>query len=547
MSTDDNVLRLKHLKSFAQTVADEIADITLSGGSTSGGTSSASAPQNADFALYVPNDTSIIITGKQAPVLSIGSWSYAGDIYNSGNSAKVYSAPVIYNGDGTLSTDTGTISNGVLTVHDTDGIFEGVISAAPGNEYAASSLYFNHDLDPVTVSSDANINAAIQSVGAKFVPAVDNAEDFAAHADNNIQFFDNRIKKIIDGGRDYVPETCNSFLHGTASISTLLSVGSIYFLSSKDGYSVSSGVSTVATVSNDFTFYKLNEKTGVVLFESTRYNGTYEYSGESYCTGFCFSDKDSISTIPRSSLSGNTVAAANSSQASCEGYQTILALNSPKLNSIFFLGKTTDKNKNYETITKNYITRVESARRTFTVSTTTYNLKAMSMNIALPTIYGSSVTSAHANYCDFADAYAPVIEFNGQDVSISKGNTPKKIPLLCFDSVKSNSSGEDTVGGAYVYFGVEDNDSLTKCQLTTIVSGETTTLNPWVEDDGSVILGLYPTKKYNNQYIITYKEGSYTKSNWLNNAFDVWIVENTASPKFTKTTKKITDIIDEIV
>ena len=548
MATDDNVVRLKHIKTLAQAVADEIADITLSGGSSSGGTSSASAPNDADFALYVPNNTSIIVTGKQPPVLSIGSWSFAGDIYDDGDSTKIYTAPVTYSGDGTLSTDNGTISNGVLTVHDSDGIFEGIISASAGNDFAASTLHFNHDSEPVTVDNDTDINNAIQAVGAKFIPAVSNADDFSTYDDFNIQFFDNRLKKIIDGGRDFEAKQSLTFLNFTTSISTLASGSKIYIQSSKDGASVSTGVSVNnATTSTDLTFYKLNEKTCVVLYEIKKQNGDYEYSDKSYCNGFSFDTEDNITTIPNSSFPSNTVAAANSSIASCEGYQDITALNAPKSNSIIFLGKTIDKNKNYGTISKNSVTKIEAVYTSVTYGATVVSPKAMAECNILPTIYGSTYTGVHANYCDFADAYSPVIEFNGEQVNISKSTTPKKVPLLCFDSVKSDSTGNDTVGGAYVYLGVEDNARLAKCQLTTIQSGVTTTLNPWGEDDGSVILGLYPTKRSNNQYVVTYNEGSYTKANWLNKAFDVWIVEDTATPKFTKTTKTITDIVDDVL
>lgn len=557
MATDDNVVRLKHLSSLASSIAAEIA--TLSGGS-SGGSSSASAPNNADFALYVPNSTSIIVTGKQPPQLSIGSWSYAGDIFNSGNSAKVYSAPVIYNGDGTLSTDTGTISNGVLTVHDTDGIFEGVISAAPGNEYAASSLYFNHDLDPVTVSSDANINAAIQTVGADFVPAVDNAADFAAHADNNIQFFDNRIKKILDGGKDYVAETCNSFLNGTTTVTTVVSDNRVYLQSSTNGTSVATSVyTTISTISTDSTFYKVGERTGVVLFTTKRKNGDYEYPGEATIQAVYVINSKAYNYITLAAHNPSIVATANSSIASCEGYQVITALNSPKSNSIFFLSKSIDKDKTYETKTQCRAVRTQLVNENYSTSDTVKRINNSSTNSA--TIFGAQkvYTGAHANYFDFAKAFAPVIEFNGEAVSISKGSTPKDIPILLYDSVRSDSSGNDSAGSAFAYFGIENDGNLSCCTLTSIATadtvfadvnysaGDTITIKPWVEDDGSVILGLYPTKKYNNQYIITYKEGSYTKSNWLNNAFDVWIVENTASPKFTKTTKKITDVIDDIV
>lgn len=138
MAADDNVIRLKNIKSLAQIIADEIADITLQGGD------SAVIPHDADFALYVPDSTSIIVTGKQQPALSLGGWSIAD---------TVYTAAISYDGDGTLSTDVGTITNGTLTVNDADGSFAGVISASSGNHFAASKLYF--DFDATTIAGES--------------------------------------------------------------------------------------------------------------------------------------------------------------------------------------------------------------------------------------------------------------------------------------------------------------------------------------------------------------------------------------------------------
>jgi len=134
MAADDNVIRLKNIKSLARI----IADITLQGGG------SAVIPHDADFALYVPDSTSIIVTGKQQPALSLGGWSIAD---------TVYTAAISYDGDGTLSTDVGTITNGTLTVNDADGTFSGVISASSGNHFAASKLYF--DFDATTIAGES--------------------------------------------------------------------------------------------------------------------------------------------------------------------------------------------------------------------------------------------------------------------------------------------------------------------------------------------------------------------------------------------------------
>ena len=109
----DNVVRLKHLVSLASAIADESLD-----------------------------------SSTQQPVLSLGSWSAADSIY---------SAEIFYNGDGTLSTDIGSISNGVLTVEDVDGNFSGVLTATSTLNFSliSSFLIKSFTISPGTLSVTA--------------------------------------------------------------------------------------------------------------------------------------------------------------------------------------------------------------------------------------------------------------------------------------------------------------------------------------------------------------------------------------------------------
>lgn len=63
----------------------------------------------------------VVFTDKPTPNLSIGSWSAVD---------TVYTAPITYDGDGALSVNIGSISNGSLIVADEDGIFSGVLTRA---------------------------------------------------------------------------------------------------------------------------------------------------------------------------------------------------------------------------------------------------------------------------------------------------------------------------------------------------------------------------------------------------------------------------------
>ena len=89
------------------------------------------------------SDSAGAMIAKTAPTLTLGEWSANG---------TTYTAAITYNGDGTLSTTTGTISNGTLTVNDSDGNFSGTISASEGTTYAAGSLAFNHTKETVTAT-----------------------------------------------------------------------------------------------------------------------------------------------------------------------------------------------------------------------------------------------------------------------------------------------------------------------------------------------------------------------------------------------------------
>lgn len=125
MANENDVVRLKHLQPLVSGVANDFSI------------------QNGDDAVRLKHLVSLASAlDKQAPVLSLGSWSAVD---------SVYSAPITYTGDGTLSTDIGTISNDILTVEDADGNFNGVISAAGGNDFADSSLAFNFTTDTITI------------------------------------------------------------------------------------------------------------------------------------------------------------------------------------------------------------------------------------------------------------------------------------------------------------------------------------------------------------------------------------------------------------
>lgn len=96
----------------------------------------------------------VIFTDKPTPNLSIGSWSAVD---------TVYSAPITYDGDGTLSVNVGSISNGSLIVADEDGIFSGVLTASAGESYAATNLNFTYSSNEIILEkADPNLSISVK-------------------------------------------------------------------------------------------------------------------------------------------------------------------------------------------------------------------------------------------------------------------------------------------------------------------------------------------------------------------------------------------------
>lgn len=129
MANENDVVRLKHLQPLVSGVANDFSI------------------QNGDNAVRLKHLVSLataLDNDKQTPVLSLGSWSAVD---------TVYSAPITYTGDGTLSTDIGTIANDILTVEDVDGNFSGVISATGGDDFNDTFLAFNFQTNDIAIDS----------------------------------------------------------------------------------------------------------------------------------------------------------------------------------------------------------------------------------------------------------------------------------------------------------------------------------------------------------------------------------------------------------
>ena len=239
----DNVVRLKHLVSLASAIADESLD-----------------------------------SSTQQPVLSLGSWSATDSIY---------SAEIFYNGDGTLSTDIGSISNGVLTVEDVDGTFSGVITASGGESFAPVVASFTYNTDYVTISGgdDNKINRLLS-------------------ADNDFKVF----SFTDDYGKDnlvinYPTADSQPFLNGTATLSYSKSGSAHIITNSADGNSV-----TLFSDSSSAVYYpalvKLSENAAIVISACETVNGSYWYQGPLRATPVRFNSSGSIAKSSNTQILG---------------------------------------------------------------------------------------------------------------------------------------------------------------------------------------------------------------------------------------------------
>lgn len=111
-----------------------IDDVTLIVEATETFSGTISAPETDNY-LAASVEFRYVI--KQTPTLTIG------DFKKSGNNLV---ATITYDGDGTLSTNLGTITDKTLTIPDTEGNPNGTVSASEGENYLAATANFAYGI-----------------------------------------------------------------------------------------------------------------------------------------------------------------------------------------------------------------------------------------------------------------------------------------------------------------------------------------------------------------------------------------------------------------
>lgn len=138
--------------------------------------------------------TTTVTVVKPSPTFTLGAWS---------KNDSVYSAAITYNGDGTLSADTGSINNGTLNVNDVDGTFSGNITASEGAAYAPAVVNFNYCTEFVTVTP--TVPAAEQYLDIRLALPATSLEKLCGHvwaSNGNLTIQDGKL--YFDGNGSYL-------------------------------------------------------------------------------------------------------------------------------------------------------------------------------------------------------------------------------------------------------------------------------------------------------------------------------------------------------
>ena len=390
-----------------------------------------------------------------------------------------------------------------------------------------------------------------------------------SEADCNIQYFDNKLAKILAGGPDYSMEAKynESFLDGACSVSVIPHSDCpnvhLWFCRSDTNESIETTIGTTA-YSEPYVkakIIKCTERAGCFFYTPMRPE-TDTAASNSWCGqigSFCFDENDSLSFDYTSTFYpyGTCTQSAYSISFYANEVDNVLFTRSINNSGFFLYWASASQAEEDASI---------AAGQNFWIVRTLSQITCPSINTKIPissaanklTPTNSSSAdnttdlsyastphpdpypcSANHAYWGFIKAYTPSLSFENDDVIIAKGDSPRTMPFI-FQRHKYSYGNRN------------------KATIITCIAGGTTlpqtvlkdydgnlTEYPWLEDDGYVILGVYPAKQ-NRYFAITYKPGTYSAATWLDDAFDVWNI-SLATPNFAKTQLKLADIVSDIL
>ena len=404
-------------------------------------------------------------------------------------------------------------------------------------------------LDAVFLSSADLTDAVITVVGGDFLPSVDSLSDFQTYKDCNIQFFDNRLKKIINGDGslgDIKPSTSdNSFLGGTEQVSIHADYSGTY--TARSLTSNNHGTCSLPTDTNSVRSYlsspfKLSETAGIFFQKNvqTANNWTDEYSGRIYALHFSLADNQNLSVATGTD---NSICAAASSVTSANGsndYNFAPSLLDP--NHLIFFSNIHAENSSGYTEAYYYCSRAFKATNASITSTKAVTSIGTfySYDVASKTVLTSAPTSFF---------FKPQISFAQSTVTVSQKAHTFQLPFLKYTLAVTNASKVVTSSTDYIliHHGAYGSAPSLLTWRTWTSGGGYTNVNSWLEDDDNLIAGIWRAKSSSScLYAVTFKKGSYSLANWFDNSSSVWTFDF-ITPKVFKTTKKLSQIIDDLL
>lgn len=377
----------------------------------------------------------------------------------------------------------------------------------------------------------------MDNFASKFAPPVSSPADFVEHAADNIQYFDSKLQKVLQGS-DYALtfNQSETFHDGKSTISFAKNGSSIYAVNSaaNDSLFIAADSST-ATYSPQIA--KLSETAGLIYYPAEcQTSGGYSYHGAKAMKSFTFTDADKVTV--KSTLTLATACGTNSSGVTDNPVELFRTPANPGT-VVYTAGQ------------------VQSTLETWAFNAKVFNVANAETVTTASSNVGSvySATAGKTNNIDTLEtssSTAPVITFNKENVTLAKGEVDKPLPFVTCVKRTRDASGNITAGSAVAYINLGYADSITPCVFGTAEGDEPFEfVLPWFTDDGATILGVFTS--YNNEcFVITYKPGTYPKETWLTDAFDVWafkfskVANSGGKNHFYKTSLTLPDILPNL-
>lgn len=392
-------------------------------------------------------------------------------------------------------------------------------------------------------------DAVISVVGGNFVPSVDNISDFCTFKDGNIQYFDNRLKHIIEGdsGLGVARFTRRSdpvtLQNGNAVVSTGYDdSGSYtkYYLISEGHNSINIGIEN-ATLGAGYSYLtKLSESVCFLKQEVYNWdkNVTWYYEGIETIKYFRVAQNGNLTSVGAASI----CPAASSVQSAYGSNEMTWFPSLYDPNHLVFMTAVYNSNASGQTSTYGYTTIAFNTATAAATRVKAYTSIGVQYNydIASKTIILDAPNNSYRK---------PKFTFSDSDVTIGSQGNANALPFFKYETGVTNASKVVTGGGKYVliHHGCYGAAPST-LQLTTLSGGVTSTLNSWLEDDDNVVAGIWHSRSSEKIYAVTFKRGTYStvSAKWFDNAATVWLFDF-LTPRCIKTTLKLSDIINDLI